>query len=72
MWLESSPPGYSLYKRFGFEPVDVHDLKVTELWGATKLDEGENWGEASAVELAGELPKGCFRTAMMRRLPKTS
>ncbi|POS73694.1 hypothetical protein DHEL01_v207907 [Diaporthe helianthi] len=71
-WLEASPVGYSLYKKFGFEPVEVADLKLTELWGAVKTDEGENWGEANAVELGGELPEGSFRSVMMKRLPKTS
>ncbi|KAH8785136.1 N-acetyltransferase-like protein [Diaporthe sp. PMI_573] len=70
-WLEASPAGYSLYRKFGFEPVEVADLKLTELWGAVKSAEDENWGAASAVEL-GALPEGSFRSVMMRRLPKTS
>ncbi|KAG8169239.1 hypothetical protein KVR01_001988 [Diaporthe batatas] len=70
-WLESSPVGYSLYKKFGFEPVEVADLKLTSLWGAVNSD-GENWGGANAVEVGGELPEGSFRSVMMKRLPKTS
>lgn len=70
-WLESSPVGYSLYRKFGFEPVEVADLKLTELWGAVNKD-GENWGGANAVEVGGELPEGSFRSVLMKRLPKTS
>ncbi|KAL1867671.1 hypothetical protein Daus18300_006226 [Diaporthe australafricana] len=70
-WLEASPGGYPLYRRFGFEDVDVQDLKVTEMWGPVR-SEGEDWGAGNAVALAGELPEGSFRTPMMRRLPKTS
>lgn len=70
-WLEASPAGYSLYRRFGFEDVDVQDLKLTELWGPVRT-EGENWGAASAVALAGKLPDGSFRSVLMKRLPKTS
>ncbi|KAI3399569.1 hypothetical protein diail_6208 [Diaporthe ilicicola] len=70
-WLEASPAGYSLYRRFGFEDVEVQDLKVTEKWGRVR-SESEDWGAGSAVALAGELPEGSFRSAMMRRVPKTS
>ena len=70
-WLEASPAGYSLYRRFGFEDVEVQDLKLTELWGPVR-SEGENWGAASAVALAGELAQGSFRSVMMRRWPRTS
>lgn len=70
-WLESSPVGFSLYKKFGFEPVEVADLKLTEMYGAVNTD-GENWGAANAVEVGGELAEGSFRSVMMRRLPKTS
>ncbi|KKY30081.1 putative n-acetyltransferase-like protein [Diaporthe ampelina] len=38
-WLEASPAGYSLYRRFGFEDVEVQDLKLTELWGPVGDDE---------------------------------
>ncbi|KAK7744445.1 hypothetical protein SLS53_003329 [Cytospora paraplurivora] len=68
-WLESTPVGYNLYKRFGFEDVDVQDLPVTELWGLVQ-QQGEDWGADTAVALAGELPKGHFRTVVMRRLPQ--
>lgn len=68
-WLEASPQGYSLYRRFGFEDVEVQDLKVTELWGPVK-EEHENWGEGSAVAFAGALPRGTFRTVFMKRVPK--
>jgi predicted N-acetyltransferase YhbS len=67
-WLEASPEGYGAYRKFGFEAVDVQDLKVVERWSAVKKP-GENWGEKSAVELAGELPQGIYRNVMMRRLP---
>ncbi|KAK2615479.1 hypothetical protein N8I77_002229 [Diaporthe amygdali] len=70
-WLEASPAGYLLYRKFGFEDVEVQDLKVTETWGPVR-SEGENWGAGSAVILAGELPEGSFRTVLMRRLPQTS
>lgn len=68
-WLEASPHGYALYKRFGFEEVEAQDLKVTELWGPVR-GKYENWGGKSAVELAGDLPEGVFRTVVMRRLPQ--
>lgn len=67
-WLEASPEGHGLYKRFGFEPVDVMDLKVKEKWGAVRRPD-EDWGARSAVEFAGELPDGVFRTVMMKRPP---
>lgn len=68
-WLEASPHGYPLYRRFGFEDIEVQDLKVTELWGSVR-EEHENWGENSAVAFAGELPRGTARTVFMRRLPQ--
>lgn len=67
-WLEASPAGYPLYKRFGFDGVEVQDLNVTEMWGPVR-EEDEDWGGNSAVELAGELPEGVFRTVVMRRFP---
>ncbi|KUI72740.1 Puromycin N-acetyltransferase [Cytospora mali] len=66
-WLESSPAGYRLYRRFGFEDVDVYDNNITELWGPVRKQH-ENWGHTSAV--AGELPEGCYRTVIMRRFPQ--
>lgn len=70
LFLESSPFGYNLYKQFGFEPIDVFDIPIFDLFGAVKR-EGQNWGELSAVDLAGPLAKGCFRTAIMRRPAKS-
>lgn len=70
-WLEASPPGYPLYRRFAYEDVDVQDLAVTERWGPVR-EEGEDWGQDAAVALAGELPRGSFRTVLMRRLPRVS
>jgi hypothetical protein len=67
-WLEASPEGYYAYKKFGFKPVEVQDLKVTEKWGGVRRPD-EDWGRNSAVELAGELPEGVFRSASMKRLP---
>ncbi|ROV96295.1 hypothetical protein VMCG_07733 [Cytospora schulzeri] len=60
-WLEASPVGYALYKKFGFEDVDVQDLNVTEMWSSVQ-GQHEDWGATSAVTLAGDLPKGHFRT----------
>ncbi|KAK3388095.1 hypothetical protein B0T20DRAFT_109133 [Sordaria brevicollis] len=71
LFLESSPFGYNLYRRFGFEPIDVFDIPVYNLFGAVKR-QGQNWGENSAVEFAGPLAKGCFRTAIMRRPAKSA
>ncbi|KAF3760925.1 hypothetical protein M406DRAFT_358399 [Cryphonectria parasitica EP155] len=68
-WLDASPKGYALYKRLGFEDVDVQDLNITELWGVTRA-EGEDWGAGSAVVLAGPLADGCHRATMMKRFPK--
>ncbi|KAJ4396189.1 hypothetical protein N0V93_000408 [Gnomoniopsis smithogilvyi] len=68
-WLEASPQGYALYKRFGFEEVEAQDLRVTEIWGPVR-GENEDWGAKSAVKLAGELPEGVFRTVVMRRFPQ--
>lgn len=67
-WLEASPQGYPLYRRFGYEDVDVQDVAVTERWGPTRAG-GEDWGQGSAVALAGALREGCFRSVVMRRSP---
>ncbi|KAK4200242.1 hypothetical protein QBC40DRAFT_73288 [Triangularia verruculosa] len=67
--LESSPVGYSLYRKFGFEDVDVLDLNVGERWGVTKA-EGRHWGENNAVALAGPVPEGVHRSVIMRRPAK--
>ncbi|KAA8635336.1 hypothetical protein SMACR_01558 [Sordaria macrospora] len=71
LFLESSPFGYNLYRQFGFEPIDVFDFPVFDLFGAVKR-EGQNWGELVALEFAGSLAKGCFRTAIMRRPAKSA
>jgi hypothetical protein len=71
IWLESSPPGYPLYRKFGFEDVDTLDVKLAELSGSAR-SEGDNWGQACAVALAGELPEGSYRSVLMKRLPKTA
>lgn len=68
-WLEASPHGYPLYRRFGFEDVEPMDLKVTELWGPER-EEHENWGGNSGLDLAGPLANGCFRSMLMRRFPQ--
>lgn len=70
-WLEASPYGYPLYKRYGYEDIAVLDLKTTEKWGVTK-PEDRDWGENSALEIAGPLAVGELRTVFMKRLPKTS
>lgn len=67
--LEASPVGYSLYKKFGYEDVDVLDTKVTETWGVANTD-GSNWGANNAVALAGPAAEGVMRTVIMRRPPK--
>ncbi|KAK3905757.1 hypothetical protein C8A05DRAFT_41334 [Staphylotrichum tortipilum] len=63
--LEASPTGYGLYRKFGYEDIDVLDLKVTETWGKEHPD-GANWGENSAVALAGPAPRGVMRTTADR------
>lgn len=67
--LEASPVGYNLYRKFGFEDVDVLDVKITETWGVSNTD-GSNWGANNAVALAGQLADGVQRTVIMRRPPK--
>jgi len=67
--LEASPAGYGLYKKFGFEDVDVLDLKVTEVWGRANTD-GSNWGANNAIPLAGPISEGVLRSVIMRRPPK--
>lgn len=68
-WLEASPAGYTLYRRFGYEDVEAQDLRVAELWGAVR-EEHENWGQDAAVDSAGPRPEGCFRNVVMKRLPR--
>ncbi|GAB1310616.1 Puromycin N-acetyltransferase [Madurella fahalii] len=67
--LEASPVGYSLYKKFGYEDVDVLDTRITETWGVANTN-GSNWGTNNAVALAGPAPEGVMRTVIMRRPPK--
>lgn len=69
-WLAASPIGYPLYRRFGYEDVEVQDLEIARRWKAVKL-EAEDWGTNSAVALAGELPEGLFRTVLMKRTPRS-
>lgn len=63
--------GYTLYKKFGYEDVDVHEVDITERWGPVK-SEDEDWGGNTAVALAGELRDGYFRIPLMKRVPKSS
>jgi hypothetical protein len=67
--LEASPVGYGLYRKFGYEDVDVLDLNVTEIWGVANTD-GSNWGATNAVTLAGPAPDGVLRSVIMRRPPR--
>lgn len=67
--LEASPAGYPLYRKFGYEDIDVSDLKVTETWGKVNTD-GSDWGANNAVAIAGPAGEGVVRTVIMRRPPK--
>ncbi|KAL2137276.1 hypothetical protein VTI74DRAFT_5007 [Chaetomium olivicolor] len=69
--VEASPAGYGLYRKFGYEDVDVLDLNVTELWGAVNTD-GSNWGANNAIALCGPAPKGVVRSVIMRRPAKAA
>lgn len=60
--------GYPLYRRFGYEDVEVQDIEITRRWNAVQL-EGEDWGLNSAVALAGKLPEGLYRSVLMKRTP---
>ncbi|EGZ76908.1 hypothetical protein NEUTE2DRAFT_77774 [Neurospora tetrasperma FGSC 2509] len=71
LFLESSPTAYNLYKQFGFEDIDVFDLPIFDLFGASK-HQGQDWGEYTALELAGPPAKGCFRSTIMRRPAKST
>ncbi|KAG7292835.1 hypothetical protein NEMBOFW57_002880 [Staphylotrichum longicolle] len=62
----SSPVGYAVYKKFGYEDVDVLDLNVTETWGIANTA-GSYWGERNAVSLAGPAADGVLRSVIMRR-----
>ncbi|KAJ1555604.1 hypothetical protein HK405_015767 [Cladochytrium tenue] len=68
-FLEATAAGYPLYLRYGYEPVDVLDFNVTEKWGLQR-GEAQDWGTNSAVDIAGPLPEGVYRIAIMRRLPR--
>ncbi|KAL2021603.1 hypothetical protein VTK56DRAFT_6956 [Thermocarpiscus australiensis] len=67
--LEATPVGYGLYRKFGYEDVDVVDIKVTETWGVVNTN-GSNWGANNAVALAGPPPEGVMRFVIMRRPAK--
>jgi hypothetical protein len=68
-FLEASPMGYPVYRKHGYEDIDVAELEIAKLYGAVK-EPGRSWGETSAVEFAGPLAEGVFRTAIMRRPAK--
>ncbi|TLS22846.1 uncharacterized protein PpBr36_06440 [Pyricularia pennisetigena] len=70
-FLESSPEGYKLYKRHGFEDLWAFDLELTQRWGVTPQP-GVNWGHGNAVEHCGPCPEGAYRTVGMKRPPKSS
>lgn len=67
-FLEASPAGYPLYRRFGWADVGVQDLDLGS-FGA-KQGEGEDWGGEVAVALAGPKAEGVYRSALMKRVPK--
>jgi GNAT superfamily N-acetyltransferase len=68
VWLESSPFGWPLYQRLGFEVVDTQDLDIGGRYNAQQKD-GEDWGANLAVDKLGPLAPGHFRTAMVVRRP---
>jgi hypothetical protein len=67
--LEASAVGYGLYRKCGYEDLDVVDIRITELWGVTNTD-GANWGENNALAVGGPVAQGCYRNVIMRRPPK--
>lgn len=67
-WLEASPQGYRLYRRFGFEDVDVFDLHIGQRWGAVRSPD-DDWGANFAAELAGVASEGVMRAVGMWRPP---
>jgi hypothetical protein len=70
-WLEASPKGYSVYRKFGFEDVDVQDLQIKDkIQNIPASSYDPDFGGANAVELAGPLVEGAFRTVYMKRLPR--
>ncbi|PSR90330.1 N-acetyltransferase-like protein [Coniella lustricola] len=70
-WLEASPQGYPLYRRFGFEAIEPHDVDLAP-YGAGMKPEDEDWGASSGADLVGPLAEGHFRTMVMRRDPQRS
>lgn len=67
-WLESSPAGYSVYRRCGYKDMGVQDLPISELYGAVNSG-GEDWGSSNAADLAGPAADGVHRCVMMMREP---
>ncbi len=70
-YLESSPYGYSVYKRAGYEDIAVLDFKATETWGFVNTEK-RNWGENGGLELGGPLAEGSIRAVVMKRTPKSA
>ncbi|KAK3393250.1 N-acetyltransferase-like protein [Podospora didyma] len=68
-FLEASPVGYGVYRKFGYEDIGVVDFAITERWGVVR-SEGMYWGANNAVEIAGIAPEGIMRSVIMRRAPK--
>jgi hypothetical protein len=66
-FVEASPMGYPLYRRYGYEDVDVLDYPITQKHGIVKPAE-KVWGHYSPV--GGPLPEGIMRTAIMKRPAK--
>ncbi|KAB5518085.1 N-acetyltransferase-like protein [Coniochaeta sp. 2T2.1] len=65
IWLEASPKGYGLYRRFGFEDVDMLETDL-QRWGAVRKPD-ENWGANCAVDRFGVAREGVYRSVGMRR-----
>lgn len=57
--------GYVVYWKFGFEDVDVLDMKVKEIWGVIK-EEGWYWGENNVVVFVGLVFEGVMWFVIMR------
>ncbi|KAJ4418847.1 hypothetical protein N0V82_005293 [Gnomoniopsis sp. IMI 355080] len=64
-FLEASPHAYSLYKKFGFEDIDMYQFPLED----TGLIDEKDLG-AEMCRDRGEKPLGFHRTAIMRRLPR--
>lgn len=67
-WLEATPAGYSVYRRGGFEDMDVQDLPISDLYKIVNTG-SEDWGLNNAVGLVGPAPEGVYRCVMMKRVP---